>query len=437
MTQTAAPAAGTVPDRGQFDPGLVAIATAARRAAPALAALGTGQKNAALEQIAVTLVEHRDPILSANRRDMAAAAEAGMSASLQDRLRLDEGRIAAISAAVRELIALPDPIGSEIDSRSRPNGLQIARVRVPLGVCGVIFESRPNVAVDVAAICLKSGNATVLRGGSEAIHSNTALVEALRAAGRRCGLPDGWVGLVENTDRAIVGDMLRMRSHFDVVIPRGGAGLVEFVASTAVVPVLETGFGVCHTYVHSDADLEKAHRIVVNAKTRRPSICNALDTLLVDAAVAPKFLPAVGASLIEGGVIMHADPEARALLPGNDGVESLGPGDLDTEWLSLQMSVAVVDGPDAAVEHIRSHGSGHSEAIVTEDDGVGRRFLREIDAAAVYWNASTQFTDGGEFGLGAEVGISTQKLHARGPMGLEELTSYKWVVTGEGQVRPQ
>ncbi len=437
MTQTAAPAAGTVPDRGQFDPGLVAIATAARRAAPALAALGTGQKNAALEQIAVTLVEHRDPILSANRRDMAAAAEAGMSASLQDRLRLDEGRIAAIAAAVRELIALPDPIGSEIDSRSRPNGLQIARVRVPLGVCGVIFESRPNVAVDVAAICLKSGNATVLRGGSEAIHSNTALVEALRAAGRRCGLPEGWVGLVENTDRAIVGDMLRMRSHFDVVIPRGGAGLVEFVASTAVVPVLETGFGVCHTYVHSDADLEKAHRIVVNAKTRRPSICNALDTLLVDAAVAPKFLPAVGASLIEGGVIMHADPEARALLPGNDGVESLGPGDLDTEWLSLQMSVAVVDGPDAAVEHIRSHGSGHSEAIVTEDDGVGRRFLREIDAAAVYWNASTQFTDGGEFGLGAEVGISTQKLHARGPMGLEELTSYKWVVTGEGQVRPQ
>ena len=437
MTQTAAPAAGTVPDRGQFDPGLVAIATAARRAAPALAALGTGQKNAALEQIAVTLVEHRDPILSANRRDMAAAAEAGMSASLQDRLRLDEGRIAAIAAAVRELIALPDPIGSEIDSRSRPNGLQIARVRVPLGVCGVIFESRPNVAVDVAAICLKSGNATVLRGGSEAIHSNTALVEALRAAGRRCGLPEGWVGLVENTNRAIVGDMLRMRSHFDVVIPRGGAGLVEFVASTAVVPVLETGFGVCHTYVHSDADLEKAHRIVVNAKTRRPSICNALDTLLVDAAVAPKFLPAVGASLIEGGVIMHADPEARALLPGNDGVESLGPGDLDTEWLSLQMSVAVVDGPDAAVEHIRSHGSGHSEAIVTEDDGVGRRFLREIDAAAVYWNASTQFTDGGEFGLGAEVGISTQKLHARGPMGLEELTSYKWVVTGEGQVRPQ
>ena len=437
MTQTAAPAAGTVPDRGQFDPGLVASATAARRAAPALAALGTDRKNAALEQIAATLVEHRDPILAANRRDMAAAAEAGMSASLQDRLRLDEGRIAGIAAAVRELIALPDPIGSEIDRRSRPNGLQIARVRVPLGVCGVIFESRPNVAVDVAAICLKSGNATVLRGGSEAIHSNTALVEALRAAGRRCGLPEGWVGLVGSTDRAIVGDMLRMRSHFDVVIPRGGAGLVEFVASTAVVPVLETGFGVCHTYVHSDADLEKAHRIVVNAKTRRPSICNALDTLLVDAAVAPEFLPAVGASLIEGGVTMHADPRARALLPGDDGVESLGPGDLDTEWLSLQMSVAVVDGPAAAVEHIRSHGSGHSEAIVTENDGVGRGFLREIDAAAVYWNASTQFTDGGEFGLGAEVGISTQKLHARGPMGLEELTSYKWVVTGEGQVRPQ
>ncbi len=437
MTQTAAPAAGLAPERRRFDPGLVASAESARRAAPVLAALSSDQKNAALEAIAGALVEHGDRILAANRKDMAAAAEAGMSASLQDRLRLDEGRIAGIAAAVRELIALPDPIGSEIDRRSRPNGLQIARVRVPLGVCGVIFESRPNVAVDVAAICLKSGNATVLRGGSEAIASNTALVQALRDAGSGCGLPDGWVGLVENTDRAIVGDMLRMRSHFDVVIPRGGAGLVEFVASTAVVPVLETGFGVCHTYVHGDADLEKAHRIVVNAKTRRPSICNALDTLLVDAAVAPEFLPAVGASLSERGVRMHADPEACALLGSLDGVESLGPGDLDTEWLSLQMSVAVVAGPDAAVEHIRSHGSGHSEAIVTEDDGVGQRFLREIDAAAVYWNASTQFTDGGEFGLGAEVGISTQKLHARGPMGLEELTSYKWVVTGAGQVRPK
>ena len=352
-------------------------------------------------------------------------------------MRLDDGRIAGIAAAVRELISLPDPVGSEIDRRERPNGLQVARVRVPLGVCGVIFESRPNVAVDVAAICLKSGNAAVLRGGSEAIASNTALVAALRDAGRRCGLPDGWVVLVENTDRAIVGDMLRMRSHFDVVIPRGGAGLVEFVASTAVVPVLETGFGVCHTYVHSDADLAKAQRIVINAKTRRPSICNALDTLLVDAAVAPDFLPVVGADLVESGVTLHADPAARQLLAESDAVEPLAPGDLDTEWLSLQMSVALVDGPDAAVEHIRGHGSGHSEAIVTENDGVGRRFLREIDAAAVYWNASTQFTDGGEFGLGAEVGISTQKLHARGPMGLEELTSYKWVVTGEGQVRAE
>ena len=437
MTNTATPAARVAPDRRQFDPGLVASAEAARRAAPQLAALSSRQKNAALEAIAAVLVEHGGRILAANGKDMDAAAAAGMSESMQDRLRLDEGRIAGIAAAVRELIALPDPIGSEIDRRRRPNGLQIARVRVPLGVCGVIFESRPNVAVDVAAICLKSGNATVLRGGSEAIASNTALVEALGDAGRRCGLPDGWVGLVKNTDRAIVGDMLRMRSHFDVVIPRGGAGLVEFVASTAVVPVLETGFGVCHTYVHSDADLEKAQRIVVNAKTRRPSICNALDTLLVDSAVASRFVPAVGASLIERGVTMHADPDSSALLGAMDGVESLGPGDLDTEWLSLQMSVAVVGGPDEAVEHIRRHGSGHSEAIVTENDAVGQRFLREIDAAAVYWNASTQFTDGGEFGLGAEVGISTQKLHARGPMGLEELTSYKWVVTGEGQVRPQ
>jgi glutamate-5-semialdehyde dehydrogenase len=437
MTNTASPATDVATGRRQFDAALVACAESARRAAPRLAALSSEQKNAALAAIAAALVEHGDSILAANRRDMAAAAEAGMSDSLQDRLRLDQGRIDGIAAAVRELIELPDPIGSEIDRRCRPNGLQIARVRVPLGVCGVIFESRPNVAVDVAAICLKSGNATVLRGGSEAIASNTALVEALRDAGKRCGLPDGWVSLVANTDRAIVGDMLRMRSHFDVVIPRGGAGLVEFVASTAVVPVLETGFGVCHTYVHSGADLEKAQRIVVNAKTRRPSICNALDTLLVDSEVAPEFLPAVGESLIGRGVTMHADPDARALLGLKGGVEPLGPGDLDTEWLSLAMSVAVVDGPDSAVEHIRRHGSGHSEAIVTENEAVGHRFLREIDAAAVYWNASTQFTDGGEFGLGAEVGISTQKLHARGPMGLEELTSYKWVVTGAGQVRPQ
>ena len=435
--QTATASTGPASDRLEFDPELLARAEAARRAAPALAGLDSEQKNAALEEIAKALLEHGDEILAANRRDMAAAAESGMSAAMQDRLRLDLDRIAGIAAAVRELIALPDPIGSEIDQRVRPNGLRVARVRVPLGVCGVIFESRPNVAVDVAAICLKSGNATVLRGGSEAIASNTALVAAMRAAGARCGLPDGWVGLVENTDRAIVGDMLRMRSHFDVVIPRGGAGLVEFVASTAVVPVLETGFGVCHTYVHAEADLDKAHRIVVNAKTRRPSICNALDTLLVDAAVAPKFLPSVGATLREHGVTMHADAAAAGHLVGCEGVEALGQGDLDTEWLSLHMSVAVVTGPEAAVEHIRDHGSGHSEAIVTEAEAVARRFLREIDAAAVYWNASTQFTDGGEFGLGAEVGISTQKLHARGPMGLEELTSYKWVVSGEGQVRPK
>ncbi len=421
----------------QFDPGLVARAEAARRAAPVLAGLSSAQKNAALAEIAAALLDHSEMILAANRSDMDAAAAAGMTAAMQDRLRLDSGRIAGIAAGVRELLALPDPIGSEIDQRRRPNGLRISRVRVPLGVCGVIFESRPNVAVDVASICLKSGNATVLRGGSEAIASNKALVDALCDAGMRAGLPDGWVGFIEKPDRAIVGDMLRMRSHFDVVIPRGGAGLVEFVASTAVVPVLETGFGVCHTYVHSDADPDKAHGIVVNAKTRRPSICNALDTLLVDAAIAPGFLPHVGASLQKRGVTIHADPSARALLGGVDGVEALEPGDFDTEWLSLQMSVAVVSGPEAAVEHIRNHGSGHSEAIVTEDGVVGERFLREIDAAAVYWNASTQFTDGGEFGLGAEVGISTQKLHARGPMGLEELTSYKWVISGEGQVRAQ
>ena len=418
------------------DAGLLRLAGAARAALPDLAALSGSAKNEALLAIADALEESIEPILAANAEDLAAARQSGMDPAMQDRLILDAPRVRAIARAVRDLVALDDPIGSVIDKRTRPNGLQIQRVRVPLGVCGVIFESRPNVAVDVAAICLKSGNAAVLRGSTEAIASNRALVAVLSAAGQRAGLPSGWVGLIENTDRVVVGQMLRMRSHFDVVIPRGGAGLVDFVARTAVVPVLETGFGVCHTYVHEAADSIQAERIVVNAKTRRPSICNALDSLLVDAQIADQFLPKVGAALSDCGVTMHADEASFQLLSEVEGVVPQAEGDLATEWLSLHMNVSVVQGPDSAIAHVRRYGSGHSESIVTQDETEAHRFLREIDAAAVYWNASTQFTDGGEFGLGAEVGISTQKLHARGPMGLEELTSYKWVVIGDGQTRP-
>ena len=418
------------------DPELLACARSARAAAPLLAQLSSERKNVALAAIADQLLDHRAQILAGNAIDLAAAAASGMDPAMVDRLRLDNDRVAAIAAGVRELIDLPDPIGSEVDQRTRPNGLRIRRIRVPLGVCGVIFESRPNVSVDVAAICLKSGNATVLRGGSEALASNRALVDVLKGAGAAVGLPDGWVELITNPDRAIVGDMLRLRSHLDVVIPRGGSGLVDFVARTAVVPVIETGFGVCHTYVHAQADLDMAADIVVNAKTRRPSICNALDSLLVDSAIAERFLPALAQRLAERSVVMHADVGARNLIGEIDGVVAQRTGDLDTEWLALQMAISLVPGPNAAIAHVRRHGSGHSEAIVTGDDRTGERFLSEVDAAAVFWNASTQFTDGGEFGLGAEVGISTQKLHARGPMGLEELTSYKWVITGDGQTRP-
>ena len=418
------------------DPELLACARSARAAAPLLAQLSSERKNVALAAIADQLLDHRAQILAGNAIDLAAAAASGMDPAMVDRLRLDNDRVAAIAAGVRELIDLPDPIGSVVDERTRPNGLRIRRIRVPLGVCGVIFESRPNVSVDVAAICLKSGNATVLRGGSEALASNRALVDVLKGAGAAVGLPDGWVELITNPDRAIVGDMLRLRSHLDVVIPRGGSGLVDFVARTAVVPVIETGFGVCHTYVHAQADLDMAADIVVNAKTRRPSICNALDSLLVDSAIAERFLPALAQRLAERSVVMHADVGARNLIGEIDGVVAQRAGDLDTEWLALQMAISLVPGPDAAIAHVRRHGSGHSEAIVTGDDRTGERFLSEVDAAAVFWNASTQFTGGGEFGLGAEVGISTQKLHARGAMGLEELTSYKWVITGDGQTRP-
>jgi glutamate-5-semialdehyde dehydrogenase len=337
---------------------------------------------------------------------------------------------------VESVAELPDPIGEEIERTIRPNGLIVARRRVPLGVVGVVYESRPNVTSDIAALCLKTGNGVLLRGGSEALESNTLIVDAIKLALNDVGLPADAVGLVGSTDRGLVEQMLKLREYLDVIIPRGGEGLIRFVVDHASVPVIETGAGVCHTYVDRSADPEMAARIAYNAKVRRPTICNALDTLLVHREIASTWLPRIAEQWTSAGVEMRADLTASAILT-QAGIahRPAVPQDWGREFLALVAAIKVVDDLDEALGHIREYGSGHSEAIVTGDDAAARRFVDEVDAAAVYVNASTQFTDGGEFGLGAEVGISTQKMHARGPMGLRELTTYKWVVLGTGQVR--
>ncbi len=416
---------------------LAAIGAAAREAAHGLAAASTDVKNGALAAMADGLRSHADEILSANALDVQAAERTGTSASLLDRLTLTPARLADIAGAVETVIDLPDPVGAMDDVRRLPNGMEVGRRRVPLGVLAVIFEARPNVTVDISALCLKAGNAVILRGGREALRGNTAMAAVIGQAAERAGAPRDSIQLITDPDRALLRDLLRDRAHVDVVVPRGGAGLIEFVAANATVPVIETGWGVCHTFVDDPADLAMAERIVVNAKTRRPSICNALDTLLVHRGVAAEFVPAVARALTERGVEIHAGGDAARALDGVVDTAPLGPEDLDTEWLSLRMSLCLVDDLDAALAHIRAHGNGHSEAIVTNSHVNARRFTDDVDAAAVYVNASTQFTDGGEFGLGAEVGISTQKLHARGPMGLREMTTYKWVVTGDGHIRPR
>ncbi len=422
------------PTRPSVD--LAAIGAAAREAARVLATLSTGSKNEILSAMAEALTARSDEILDANQVDIRAAREAGITDAMIDRLTLTPERLADIASAVGTVIGLADPVGSVEDARRVGNGLEVGRRRVPLGVVAVIFEARPNVTVDISALCLKAGNAVILRGGKEALHSNIALAAVIGEAAESAGAPPAAVQLIADPDRALLNDLLRDREHIDVIVPRGGGGLIDFVTETATIPVIETGWGVCHTFVDAGADLEMARRIVVNAKTRRPSICNALDTLLVHRGVADEFLPLVSRELAGRGVELHAGSDVGELLDASALVAPLGDDDFDTEWLSLRMSVAVVDGMDDAITHIRRHGGGHSEAIVTNSHGNARRFTDEVDAAAVYVNASTQFTDGGEFGLGAEVGISTQKLHARGPMGLREMTTYKWVVLGDGHVRP-
>ena len=417
---------------------LEARGRAAKAATHRLAYLSTEIKNQALLNIAADLLARREEILAANKKDYAAAKASGLGAALLDRLMLDVKRLEGIAADTRAVAALPDPVGETFEMRTLPNGLQIGKKRVPLGVIGAIYESRPNVTVDIAALCLKSGNAVILRGGKETIHSNTAIVGVIREACRKAGMPEGCVQFIDNTDHALVDHLLKMNSVIDLVIPRGGAGLINSVKNKATMPVVTGGIGVCHTYVDKTADIDKAVAIVYNAKVQRPTVCNALDTVLVHADIAESYLPKMARELNKAGVELRCDGRALAILKGDKSL-TLVPavaGDWGKEFLALVAAVKVVESLDGALAHIERYGSGHSEAILTEDYTAAMRFLNEVDAACVYVNASTRFTDGGQFGLGAEVGISTQKMHARGPLGLKELTTYKWIILGSGQVRP-
>ncbi len=414
-------------------------AEAARAASRRLAVASTNAKNAALERIAALLLEREEAILAANAADLAAGREAGLAGFFLERLTLTPARLRGMAADTRHVASLPDPVGATISARTLANGLQVARRRVPLGVVACIYESRPNVTIDVAALCLKSGNAAVLRGGKEALRSNAVLGDLLRDALAGSDLPAEAVQVVRNPDRAHIDELLRMHDLIDLMVPRGGGGLIAHVREMATMPVVAHGAAVSHTYVDAEASLAMALEIVHNAKTRRYSICNALDTLLVHKAIAPALLRQLAARWV-GKVTLLGDAPALDLLAQLEmrglAVEPARPGDWDTEHLALRAGVRVVASLDEALAHIEAHGSGHSEAIVTGSYESAMRFTNEVDAAVVYVNASTQFTDGAQFGLGAEIGISTQKMHARGPMGIEELTSYKWTVHGSGQVRP-
>ncbi len=403
----------------------------AKEASYVLQTAGTDVKNKALAYIAEALVTHCGDILSANAEDVKRAQEKGMAPAMVDRLTLTEDRISAMAEGVRQVIDLPDPVGVVLDEFRRPNGLFIQKVSVPLGVIAIIFESRPNVTVDAAALCIKSGNACVLRGGSEAIASNTALTAVIREGLKAAGLPENSVNILENTDRALVKELLTLRSFIDLAIPRGGAGLIRMVVDTATVPCIETGSGVCHVYVDKDADLSMAVQIVENAKASRPSTCNAMETLLVHRDVAKDFLELLSPVMDADAVELRGDDEARAVRA----MKAADDDDWATEYNSLIMSVKVVASLEEALDHIRRFSTHHSEAIVTENPDTAKAFQKAVDSAAVYVNASTRFTDGFEFGFGAEIGISTQKLHVRGPMGLEALVSYKYLIDGQGQIR--
>lgn len=404
----------------------------AKSVASKLATLSTEVKNQALLAMAKALREKKQEIIAANEEDLIQGRKQGLSQAMLERLLLNEERIEGMAQGLEDVAKLPDPIGSMTSVNHRPNGLLIGKMRVPLGVIGIVYESRPNVTVDAAALCLKSGNVVILRGGSEAINSNIIIAQIISQAAANCGVPDGAIQLISTTDRKAVEEMIKLNGYIDVVIPRGGAGLIQTVVKNATVPVIETGIGNCHLYVDRDGNLEMAKAIALNGKTQRPAVCNALETLLVHQDVAEEFLPKVGQALQDKGVEIRGCSRTQAFLPyAKEATEE----DWGKEYLDLIIAVKVVDSLEEAVEHIQHYGTGHSEAIITENYSNALNFTNQVDAAAVYVNASTRFTDGSEFGLGAEIGISTQKMHTRGPMGLEELTTNKYVIFGQGQIR--
>ena len=412
------------------DTALAHVAAAARAAAHALARASSAQRNGALHAAATAIRAQSSAILAANAADLAAYTG---SPAFRDRLALTEARIEAMARGIEEVAALPDPVGRILADWTRPNGLRIQRVATPIGVIGMIYESRPNVGADAAAICIKSGNAVILRGGSESFHSSAAISAAIHAGLRAAGLPEAAVTQAPTADRGFVAAMLAGAGLLDLIIPRGGKSLVERVQREARVPVLAHAEGLNHTYIHAAANPDMARAVLANAKMRRPGVCGATETLLIDAAIAPTLLPVLVADLAALGCDFRADPAARAILPS---LPAAAPDDFDTEWLDARLSIAVVDGVDAAVAHVLTHGSQHTDAIITENADVAKIFLDGVDSAVALWNASTQFCDGGEFGFGAEIGIATGRIHARGPVGVEQLTTYRYLVTGHGQVRP-
>ena len=403
----------------------------ARGAALALAVLSEKKKNKILRAMATGIRSAAPEILEANGKDIAAGEERGLTLAMLDRLRLDADRLEAVARGVEKVATLPDPVGEILDEWDHPNGIQIQKLRVPIGVIGIIYESRPNVTSDAAVLCLKSGNATILRGGSEAIHSNRALAEALQSGGENEGLPEGSIQLIPFTNRDSVAVMAGMDKYLDLIIPRGGKGLIETVVSLARMPVIKHYDGICHAYIHSDADLEMAVKIVVDSKTQKPSVCNALETLLVDESIASEFLPKVASALMEKNVELRGDVTTCAIIDAKVAVEE----DWSTEYLDYILAIKVVPSVDASIQHINKYSSQHTEVIVTKNEAIAEAFLCRIDSACVFHNVSTRYSDGEEFGFGAEIGISTDKLHARGPMGLRELTSYQYRVRGEGQLK--
>ena len=406
----------------------------ARLAARGLARLTTTEKNTTLHHLADSLIADQKEILTANLSDIESAKSAGLSAAMIDRLMLNEARLAEIAHNVRLVAELPDPVGEIFEESTQPNGLHIRKQRVPLGVIGVIYEARPNVTVDVASLALKSGNADILRGGSETLNSNRAMIAALQKALAASKVPTDAIQFIDSPDRALVLELLHLKDYVDMIIPRGGAGLHEFCRENSHIPVITGGIGICHLFVDETADQSAALKIIHNAKTQRPSVCNALDTILVHQSIAKEFLPKAVEHLAPAGVTFRAEPKAAALLQ-HESVFPTGEKDFDTEWLSLVLGIKIVDGLEEAIDHIAAHSTAHSDGILTRTEANAERFIAEVDSAAVYVNASTRFTDGTELGLGAEVAVSTQRLHARGPMSLRELTTYKWVIVGQNHIR--